>query len=210
MNVSLNFPNNTRFNPTINGPLHLGHLYMILVNEFEAHNSGGEFSIRFDDTQSHWCEKINWQERQHLCEEIKEDLEWLGIKVKYYISQSSMDYDVKRLMYSLCHKVSLKIPKSNILDLSSYPDVVQDSVLYYPYNPYLTMEKVIMDYLQNITLLVRGSDLLGEYSLYSYFREELGFGKIRQIFLPRLSCDADGKTQHNSAISKTKKNYRII
>ena len=49
---------NTRFNPTVSGSLHVGHLYMALVNEVEAHRSGGKFYIRVDDTQDCWVVRL--------------------------------------------------------------------------------------------------------------------------------------------------------
>ena len=40
---------NTRLNPTLNGTVHLGHLFTLLVNEYYAHSRNGKFFIRFDD-----------------------------------------------------------------------------------------------------------------------------------------------------------------
>ena len=42
--------NITRFNPSTNGGLHLGHIYALLVNERFAHDRDGMFYVRFDDT----------------------------------------------------------------------------------------------------------------------------------------------------------------
>jgi hypothetical protein len=44
----------TRFNPTLNGYLHLGHVMMCLVNRAEATEHGGKFLVRFDDDQRYW------------------------------------------------------------------------------------------------------------------------------------------------------------
>ena len=54
---------NTRFNPSISGALHIGHLYMALVNEMEAHRTGGKFIVRVDDTQDIWNHWIKKDER---------------------------------------------------------------------------------------------------------------------------------------------------
>ena len=55
--------NTTRFNPTPNGALHLGHVYNILFNEQFAHNNGGKFYVRFEDGTSSQMVQ-NWKDKQ--------------------------------------------------------------------------------------------------------------------------------------------------
>ena len=50
----------------------------------------------------------------------------------------------------------------------------------------LTAEKVIMDYMQGITHLIRGVDLLSEYSLYQFYCRCLDIPMPKHIYLPRL------------------------
>ena len=49
---------NTRFNPTANGRLYLGHLYIILLNKQAVEDNGGKFICRFDDDQDYWIERL--------------------------------------------------------------------------------------------------------------------------------------------------------
>jgi len=65
---------NTRFNPTISGPLHIGHLYMALVNEAEAHHTGGKFIVRADDTQDYWNHWMKKDQQDKYYEEYQEQL----------------------------------------------------------------------------------------------------------------------------------------
>ena len=65
---------NTRFNPTISGPLHIGHLYMALVNEAEAHRSGGKFIVRVDDTNRQWSHRLSWLEQSFYYQQYKNQL----------------------------------------------------------------------------------------------------------------------------------------
>ncbi len=67
----------TRFNPTPTGEeLHVGHLYMALVNATEAHHSGGSFKIRIDDTQEYWLYMVGKDGTRRLankyCEQLSE------------------------------------------------------------------------------------------------------------------------------------------
>jgi hypothetical protein len=84
---------------------------------------------------------------------------------------------------------------------------------YYPYVPELTVLKVIMDHRQGVGVLIRGDDLLTEYSLYRYFEDLLAFEvPIPQIFLPRLKFQAGSELKssaHAVEISKTIGNLSI-
>ena len=59
----------TRWNPTINGALHVGHLYSMLVNERFAHEQGGKFCVRFDDNNPPFVLNIPLDRRQMILEE---------------------------------------------------------------------------------------------------------------------------------------------
>ena len=61
----------TRFPPEPNGFLHLGHARAIIMNHTLAHDYGGYFNLRFDDTNP-------VKEDTMYVEAIKKDIAWLG------------------------------------------------------------------------------------------------------------------------------------
>lgn len=62
----------TRFAPSPNGPLHLGHAYAAIVAHDLARERGGEFLLRIEDIDG-------VRSRAELVPEIVADLEWLGL-----------------------------------------------------------------------------------------------------------------------------------
>jgi len=62
----------TRFAPSPNGPLHLGHAYAAVVAHDLARARGGEFLLRIEDIDG-------TRSRPELVPEILADLEWLGL-----------------------------------------------------------------------------------------------------------------------------------
>ncbi len=61
----------TRFPPEPNGYLHIGHAKSIMLNYGLAQQYGGQFNLRFDDTNP-------TKEEQEYIDSITEDVRWLG------------------------------------------------------------------------------------------------------------------------------------
>ena len=193
---------NTRFNPTLSGPLHIGHLYMALVNEAEAHRTGGKFIVRVDDTAPFWRMIKNY-ERAKYYEDYQEQL---GI---------FMDVDVWDLQSQMPTPEEIR---GDLCILKKYPILFADNssvewkaIIHqkvWPYSPRATVEKVIWDFHQGVNLLIRGDDLLSEANLYAHFIEELGLVRMRQIYLSRLVTQ-DQQDKIISPVSKTDRVYLL-
>ena len=63
----------TRFAPSPNGALHLGHAYAAIVAHDLARSRGGEFLLRIEDIDGE-------RSRETFAEQILDDLAWLGIE----------------------------------------------------------------------------------------------------------------------------------
>ena len=63
----------TRFAPSPNGSLHLGHAYAAVVAHDLARARGGEFLLRIEDIDG-------TRSRAGLAEEFRADLQWLGLQ----------------------------------------------------------------------------------------------------------------------------------
>ena len=72
----------TRFAPSPNGPLHLGHAYSAIVAHDLARERGGRFLLRIEDIDGA-------RSRPELAEEFRADLAWLGLEWEEVPAQSS-------------------------------------------------------------------------------------------------------------------------
>jgi glutamyl/glutaminyl-tRNA synthetase len=189
----------TRFNPTVNGPLHVGHLYTILVNYGEAKRSGGTFGIRFDDTQRQWIHKVGKKRIDEFMELMKADLDWLGIDPDWYSVQSEMMEEVEDLLhYEFRYK-----PAPEWYHCDAGTEAVGFEHPFYPYTDRLTVEKVVMDMLNGVNWLIRGMDLITEECLYQHYCQTLLIHPPRTSYIPRLDFEGGG------VISKSEGGYKI-
>lgn len=169
----------TRFNPGANGGLHLGHLYMALINEALA--TDGKFIVRWDNSSPPYINTIGAERMNRVIDGQQEDLTWLGFKRWYWIRQSDVIDEVHAWL-----STRLKILPDDIPCI--LPELIGDDyTMLYPMTSMLTAEKVVMDYQEGVNLLVRGIDLLSEYSLYQYYCKLLDLPQPRHIYLPRLT-----------------------
>ncbi|MCH9808045.1 MAG: glutamate--tRNA ligase [Alphaproteobacteria bacterium] len=71
-----------RFAPSPTGLVHIGNVRTALLNYLFALKSGGQFLLRFDDTDTE-------RSREDYVEAIREDLNWLGLKWDEEVRQSA-------------------------------------------------------------------------------------------------------------------------
>ncbi|RJY09712.1 tRNA glutamyl-Q(34) synthetase GluQRS [Aurantiacibacter aquimixticola] len=85
----------TRFAPSPNGSLHLGHAYSAIVSHDLAKEAGGRFLLRIEDIDGA-------RSRPKLADEFRRDLEWLGLEWDEVPAQStrlaSYDAAARRLL----------------------------------------------------------------------------------------------------------------
>ena len=72
----------TRFAPSPNGPLHLGHGYSAIVAHDLARAAGGRFLLRIEDIDGA-------RSRPELAQEFRDDLAWLGLEWEEVPQQSA-------------------------------------------------------------------------------------------------------------------------
>jgi len=72
----------TRFAPSPNGPLHLGHALSAIVAHDLAKEGGGRFLLRIEDIDGP-------RSRPELTDEFRRDLEWLGLEWEEVPAQST-------------------------------------------------------------------------------------------------------------------------
>ncbi|MGB3377168.1 MAG: tRNA glutamyl-Q(34) synthetase GluQRS [Allopontixanthobacter sediminis] len=72
----------TRFAPSPNGPLHLGHAYSAIVAHDLARAAGGRFLLRVEDIDG-------VRSKPELAAEFRADLQWLGLEWTEVPAQSS-------------------------------------------------------------------------------------------------------------------------
>ncbi|WP_298335926.1 tRNA glutamyl-Q(34) synthetase GluQRS [uncultured Erythrobacter sp.] len=72
----------TRFAPSPNGPLHLGHAYSAIVAHDLAREAGGRFLLRIEDIDGP-------RSKPEFADEFRRDLEWLGLEWDEVPAQST-------------------------------------------------------------------------------------------------------------------------
>jgi glutamyl/glutaminyl-tRNA synthetase len=192
---------NTRINPTLNGPPHLGHAYLALVNQHAARSTGGRFILRGEDDQTSWLRLHTQEQMRAWGRDWLRDLAWLGIVPDEYIVESLqarvVDAAIRRAW-----------PNERDTGLFHFaPQVVGDTAEHYPYTVYLTARVAYLDHMAGVDCVIVGHDLLSRYSLYCYVCETLGLPIPRQVFLPRLVYDDGGQV---GAVSKHGGAMRIV
>jgi glutamyl/glutaminyl-tRNA synthetase len=177
--------NITRFSPTTNGALHLGHIFTLIFNEQFAHQSGGKFYVRFDDTSNAVTLEMEHPERsEDIIKRQKEDIEWLGVNVDGWQKQSDIIDEVHEILSKNKKYAHFNDPYPHDMPVAIR---MNSSWVAYPYVPEQTSTRVIMDNMLGITHVIRGDDFLTEYSLYRYFCDLFELPAPQFIHLPKLA-----------------------
>ncbi len=87
----------TRFAPSPNGPLHLGHAYSAIVAHDLAKKAGGRFLLRIEDIDGA-------RSRPELADEFRRDLEWLGLEWEEVPAQSTRLPSYEAAAHDLLHR----------------------------------------------------------------------------------------------------------
>jgi len=171
---------NTRFNPTANGLLHVGHLYVAMLNYHAAKSRRRSFILRFDDDQQWWISRIGREAIAGYCREAITDLRWAGIEPDLVTYESTDREENERL---LPKSLKLLVPGPE----GPYPlPVWKGSDQPYPFAPYLTAVKAVQDYRERCGLLIRGDELVTEFALYHWICHLLALPVPEMQFVPRL------------------------
>lgn len=93
----------TRFAPSPNGWLHLGHAYSALLGYASAQASDGEFLLRLEDIDT-------GRSRPHFIEGIEQDLAWLGIQWPQPVMRQSERFDIYEQALTKLRKKGLIYP----------------------------------------------------------------------------------------------------
>lgn len=188
----------TRFNPSLNGPLHLGHLSTLLMNERFAHNMGGKFYVRFDDTS---VSSNRPGKRMYKIRDLQQkDIEWLGIKVDGWFNQMDQIEHARQVLKETKFPLLPENEEAGyVLPISIR---LGNTFLFYPFCPRQTAERVVMDKMLDITHVIRGEDFLTEVSFYSFGCKFLDYSIPEFICLSRM-------TSSKGDISKTNGGFTL-
>lgn len=184
---------NTRFSPSLNGSLHLGHLYMAWVNYTMAKMHGGRFILRFDDLAPRMCGEDTTLMPKWAAE-AEAILRQAGLppdKVTYVGSYSDLNLGFPE-----------HIDSRNLWVRGPALEGCEDLGC----SPLLVAARVRADIAEEIDVVIRGEELVPELQLYEFLNAHFG-GQPRQlVYLPRLRVRANGEL---TTISKTFGNLQL-
>lgn len=208
---------NTRFNPTANAPLHIGHVYMGLLNEYMAHESGGRFVVRFDDNTRWWWAALGDTRSMRgavlmheQAEHQLDDLLWMGLEIDEVVYQSDTEKAAKLFLAQSRFQMVVDHAPGGVKETAPIIRISGPRFHEMPMGAWIVAEKVVLDYWEGTNAMIRGPELLQENGLYMYFCALLGFRFPRCYYVPLLSTAAGvnlGGSQRS--ISKTRGNWQV-
>jgi len=196
--------NTTRFNPTTNGALHIGHAYTALVNQHEAHASGGKYILRFDDNTRYWMHALGGRAAMaEIAKGQQEDLEWLGVVADQIVYQSEQEPEVLAFLATSkwFHVVDHGVWNTEVPHIISDPPIAGFGL-----TSFISAERVVSDHMLGANLLIRGNELVTENGHYLYLCALFGFTPPSMWYIPRLMTEAANDL---GDVSKTAGNWKI-
>lgn len=193
----------TRFCPSLNGPLHLGHVTTLLANEQTAHSLGGKFYVRFDDI-SYTSRKSG--RYQKVIDEQKLDIEWLGIPVDEWQTDSAYEEEA---LYLLKKANFPMLPEDETKEYELCQSThFGNTYILYPFCPRQTAIRVVIDHMTGITHLIRGDDFLTEYSYYHFVSDWMKYYSGEPYVMPEYYCISRLESNRGD-ISKTNGGFTV-
>lgn len=168
---------NTRFAPTPDSFLHIGHVWMALLNHGVAHETGGCFWLRLDDLYHPKSEMAA------ISDSIIEDMEWVGVPPDRIVRQSEWQelFETESRRGGIIEQ--LDFPTTVLFDNIGRHHVRHETCLS------SVLRGVICDHEMNIKQVIRGEEMIHEQSAYVDFCSRLGFDVPRFAYLSRVEVD---------------------
>ena len=188
---------NTRFAPSPNGYLHLGHAFSALVSKKLAEESSGKFFLRIEDIDTGRCNK-------DFEKNIYEDLAWLGIKYQKNVRRQSDHFNNYEIYIKKLRDLNLIYPcwatrseikreiKKKLNNLSAWP-IDPDGQYIYP-GIYKNISKA-----KRSNLMLSGSDFSWRIDInkaLNYAEEKFG----KNISFNEMGLEPIGKRILDSSL----------
>lgn len=120
-----NSPVVTRFAPSPNGSLHLGHAYSAIFAHDLAQSGGGHFLLRIEDIDGP-------RSKPEFADEFRRDLEWLGLEWVEVAAQSTRLESYERAAKSLEDRGFLYPSTCTRADIAKLPHRIAEDGREYP------------------------------------------------------------------------------
>lgn len=174
--------NNTRFAPTPTGKLHVGHLFLCLLNRDVARRNGGKFLVRME---TEWAAESRLYGTtvgiKDLADGILRDMEWAGVPPDYVSWQDETRWIERVVIERYDH---LAIPTEITCSKWKFNGGRGDMNLLHH-----TPGKVVYDHVFGCDPVIRGEDLMIEHHWYLYLCGLFGFDPPEMWYVPRLKLD---------------------
>lgn len=185
---------NTRFAPTPagRGEIHLGHIWLCMLNKALAEESGGSFIVRIDDLSAR--EYVGEGYTRRIVEDMLKALPYFGCKPDIVLWESEAEHTLKTYINSA------PWISAGWKDIESMRPMNGDWQKYLQINYERIASGVVRDYLYNCNPVVRGCDLQWETALYWAMCDYWGFPKPSLIYIPRVSFNGEAMSKSGGAV----------